>query len=238
MSKVKASVLVKKAASQIGIKESPANSNKQKYGKWYGMNGEPWCDMFVSWVAAQVGQSDIGKYAYCPYHVNHFKSAGKWLGRTKNPKAGDIVFFANKSGVACHVGIVEKKLSSTSVQTIEGNTSTGVSGSQDNGGCVARRTRSFGNVGSSWYILGFARPAYKAASATVSTEEVTDSSTSKALTVTAKSGLNMRKSASTSSAIICTLPYNTKITSFAAKGDWYKIKYNGKTGYIYGKYVK
>lgn len=235
MSKVKASVLVKKAASQIGIKESPANSNKQKYGKWYGMNGEPWCDMFVSWVAAQVGQSDVGKYAYCPYHVNHFKKAGQWLGRTTSPKAGDIVFFANKSGVACHVGIVEKKLSSSSVQTIEGNTSTGTSGSQDNGGCVARRTRSYGSVGSSWYILGFARPSYKTG-ATTTTE--TKDTTSKKLTVTAKSGLNMRKAANTSSAVICVIPYGTKITSFTKKNEWYKITYNGKTGYIYGKYVK
>ena len=59
------------AAKEIGYTESPANSNKTKYGAWYGMNGEPWCDMFVSWVGAQAGAQDIiGKFAYCPYHVN------------------------------------------------------------------------------------------------------------------------------------------------------------------------
>lgn len=236
MGKVKASVLVKKAASQIGTKESPSNSNKQKYGKWYGMNGEPWCDMFVSWCAAQVGQSDIGKYAYCPYHVNHFKKNGQWLGRTKNPKAGDIVFFGNSSGVACHVGIVEKKLSSSRVQTIEGNTSTGKSGSQDNGGCVARRTRDYGSTGSSWYILGFARPNY-AGTKTVKKDTSTTKKTNK-LTVTAKSGLNLRKSATTSAKILAVIPYNTKIEKVAVKGDWYKVTYNGKTGYVYGSYVK
>lgn len=234
MSKVKASVLVKKAASQIGTKESPANSNKQKYGSWYGMNGEPWCDMFVSWCAAQVGQSDIGKYAYCPYHVNHFKKNGQWLGRTKNPKAGDIVFFANSSGVACHVGIVEKKISSSRVQTIEGNTSTGKAGSQDNGGCVARRTRDYGSIGSSWYILGFARPTYTGATKTTST---TKKDTNE-LTVTAKSGLNLRKSATTSSKVVAVIPYGKKVKKLATKADWYKVEYNGQTGYVYNSYVK
>lgn len=148
--------LVDKAISQIGYKESPANSNNTKYGIWYGMNYEPWCDMFVSWCAAEVGQSDIGKFAYCPYHVNHFKKNGLWLGRTSDPKPGDIVFFANK-GTACHVGIVEKKVNSSTVLTVEGNTSVT---NNDNGGAVMRRTRAYGVEGSNWYVLGFARPKY------------------------------------------------------------------------------
>lgn len=145
------------ARSQIGVKESPANSNRQKYGEWYGMNGEPWCDMFISWLGDQVGQTDIGKFAYCPYHVNHFKSKGLWIGRVR-PEPGDIVFFAN-GGVACHVGIVESVQSSTSFTSIEGNTS---ATSNDNGGAVMRRSRTFGTVGSTWYVLGFASPRYSA----------------------------------------------------------------------------
>lgn len=145
------------ARSQIGVKESPAGSNNQKYGIWYGMNYQPWCDMFVSWCADQVGQTDIGKYAYCPYHVNHFKNNGEWLGRVK-PEPGDIVFFANK-GTACHVGFVESVQSSTAFTTIEGNTSVS---SNDNGGAVMRRSRTMGTVGSTWYVLGFARPRYLA----------------------------------------------------------------------------
>lgn len=153
-----ASTLISIARGEIGVKESPSGSNKQKYGVWYGMNGEPWCDMFVSWVAAQAGQTDIGKYAYCPYHVTHFKNKGLWLGRTTDTRPGDIVFFAGKDGVACHIGIVEAKIDNATVQTIEGNTSVT---SNDNGGAVMRRTRSYGTVGSTWYILGFARPVYE-----------------------------------------------------------------------------
>ena len=50
----KASKVLEIAAGEIGYKESPANSNNNKYGVWYGMNYEPWCDIFVSWVGNQV----------------------------------------------------------------------------------------------------------------------------------------------------------------------------------------
>lgn len=157
---------VAKAASQIGVKESPANSNNTKYGQWYGMNYEPWCDMFVSWCANEIGALDIvGKFAYCPYHVDYFKKKGWWLDREAQPQPGDVIFFANK-GVACHVGIVESRNGSTSVTTIEGNTSTS---SNDNGGAVMRRNRTYGQVGSSWYILGFGRPQWGSASSVPST---------------------------------------------------------------------
>ena len=151
--------LVQKAASQIGVKESPAGSNNTKYGQWYGMNYEPWCDMFVSWCGNQIGAEGIvGRFAYCPYHVNWFKQRGQWLDREAQPQPGDIIFFANK-GVACHVGIVERRNGSSSVTCIEGNTSVS---SNDNGGAVMRRERTYGSVGSSWYILGFGRPNWAA----------------------------------------------------------------------------
>ena len=45
----KASDVLKVAASQIGVKESPAGSNRSKYGKWFGLNGVPWCAIFLDW---------------------------------------------------------------------------------------------------------------------------------------------------------------------------------------------
>jgi hypothetical protein len=144
------------AQSQIGVKENPANSNRVKYSAWYGLTG-PWCDMFVSWCANQAGVANvIGKYAYCPYHVACFKKKGWWHGPEYKPQAGDIVFFASR-GVACHVGIVEKRNGTQSVTTIEGNTSVS---SNDNGGAVMRRVRTYGNPNGSWGILGFAHPDY------------------------------------------------------------------------------
>ena len=153
--------IVAKAVSQIGVKESPAGSNMQKYGRAYGWNGVPWCCQFVWWVFRECGASSLfyngQKVAYCPYVVTWAKKAGLWLGRTANAQPGDIVLFAGSNGVASHIGIVEKRISAQSVQTIEGNTSTT---SNDNGGAVMRRKRSFNVVGSSFYVLGFVRPKY------------------------------------------------------------------------------
>lgn len=182
-----ASEFVKKGASQIGVKESPAGSNKVKYAEWYGMNGQPWCDMFVSWCAAQVGASSlVGKFAYCPSHVNYAKKLGQWLDREAKPQPGDIVFFSNGTR-ACHVGIVEKRNGTSSVTTIEGNTSVT---SNDNGGAVMRRTRSYGTVGSSWYIMGFFRPKWGgSSSSSSSTSSASNSSSSSSSSTAGKSGI-------------------------------------------------
>lgn len=153
------------AQSQIGIKESPAGSNRVKFSQWYGLIG-PWCDMFVSWCANQAGVGNIvGKYAYCPSHVNYFKSKGWWHNADYKPQPGDIIFFGRR-GVACHVGIVEKRNGSYSVTTIEGNTSVT---SSDNGGAVMRRVRTYGNPYGSWGILGFAHPPYGNGNGKIST---------------------------------------------------------------------
>jgi hypothetical protein len=158
-----ANELIAKAQTQIGVKESPADSNIVKYWDWYkqhtGVNlqGNPWCAAFVTWCMGEIGAwnvtSDEGRFRYCPSLVNWAKANGQWVDREDICQAGDIILFANK-GEACHVGIVEARISSSQVQTIEGNTS---ASSNDNGGAVMRRTRNYGTVGSKWYILGFVR---------------------------------------------------------------------------------
>lgn len=155
--------LVAKAASQIGVAENPPDSNKVKYWDYYkqhcgkNYNGSPWCAAFVTWCMSEIGAwkftSDEGRFRYCPSLVAWAKEKGQWLDRDAKPKPGDIILFANGTR-ACHVGIVESRPNSSSVITIEGNTSTS---SNDNGGKVMRRTRTYGKVGSSWYILGFVR---------------------------------------------------------------------------------
>jgi hypothetical protein len=56
-----------------------------------------------------------------------------------------------------HVGFVERVRADGTLVTIEGNTSSGTSGSQDNGGGVYRRTRPPA------YVVGYGRPAYQEA---------------------------------------------------------------------------
>lgn len=156
--------LINAAQLQVGYRESPANSNRTKYGEWYGMNGQPWCAIFVSWCFDQIGALDLcgGKFAYTPSWANWFKQRGQWLDRAEKPQPGDLVFFHNGTRI-CHVGIVTKRNGTASVSTIEGNTA---AGNDANGGQVQARTRTYGKVGSSWYIAGFGRPKWPGQAAT------------------------------------------------------------------------
>ena len=106
------------AASQVG------STGGQTYWSWYGYNYRvEWCACFVSWCAAQCGvlDSEIPKFAYCPYGVNWFKDKGTWQDRYYTPSHGDVIFFDWESdGISDHVGIVEK-LENGLVHTVEGN---------------------------------------------------------------------------------------------------------------------
>jgi peptidoglycan hydrolase-like protein with peptidoglycan-binding domain len=140
------------AASEIGYKENPPNSNHNKFGGWYGMDYQPWCAIFVSYCFYSAGLplpiNNSKGFAYCPEGVNWFKNKGWWY---TTPQVGDVVFYDwQGDGISDHVGIVEKVNGDGSIVAIEGNTSTG---SDSNGGQVMRRTRSEG-------IQGYGRPSY------------------------------------------------------------------------------
>jgi hypothetical protein len=135
--------IVEIASKEIGTVEVPKNSNKTKYGKWFGFDGVAWCGMFVSWVYFHAGKplGNIGflkGFAGCQTAVAHFKKKG-WI--TKTPAEGDIVFFDwNYDGRFDHTGIFVKKLDNNSFETVEGNTALN---NDSNGGQVMRRIRYF-----------------------------------------------------------------------------------------------
>lgn len=107
-----------------GFKETNSN-NITPYGEWYGMNGEPWCAMFVSWCAYNAGilNNIVPKYAYCPYGVNWYKEHNKYASNSANyiPKPGDTIMFQT-NGVIDHTGIIID-FSNNIITTIEGNSS-------------------------------------------------------------------------------------------------------------------
>lgn len=148
------------AAAELGTTESPAGSNKQKYGKAYGWDGVAWCVMFVWYVFRQSGMSGLfcggGKTASCGELMNYAKANGLWV--TGSYRPGDLVImdFPGNSTVTDHVGIVES-VSGNVLNTIEGNTSPDSSGSQYNGGTVCRKKRDTAKV----KVLGAYRPRYR-----------------------------------------------------------------------------
>ena len=122
------------ARGELGRTEAPAGSNRTKYGAWYGLDGQPWCMMFVQWCYAQAGTPLPYKTASCGallrwYQKNYPEKV------LSDPQSGDIAIY--NFG---HTGIVESAAAGT-VTAIEGNTSSGEAGSQNDGGGVFRRTR-------------------------------------------------------------------------------------------------
>lgn len=139
---------LKLVRNEIGTTEYPSNSNKVKYNEWfYGKpvsgSNYPWCMAFVQWCFHQAGLDIPYKTAGCGALYDWYKSheASRIV---RDPKPGDIVIFSLKK-VHDHTGIVER-VSGDNVYTIEGNTSSDNRGSQDNGGCVASKTRSRSKV--------------------------------------------------------------------------------------------
>lgn len=114
----------------------------QTYRNLTGQNlqGQPWCAMFVSCVVYEAFGDKAkellgGNYfAYCPAGVLQFTRMNAFY---KTPERGDIVFFKDSKGVACHVGIVYG-VDKNNIYTVEGNTSS-EAGVIANGGAAAKK---------------------------------------------------------------------------------------------------
>ena len=153
------------AAGEVGYSRWDDPQAGTKYGRafaekvgnsYYGNSGIPYCCMFVWWVLEQAGMTVPGMpTASCTALRNACANAGMIVPKM-SAQPGDIVIFdwpGSRDGANDHVGFVELNRS-TYIQTIEGNTSSGASGSQGNGGVVARRTRD-------WSVVqDVIRPAY------------------------------------------------------------------------------
>ena len=139
------------ARRELGYTESPAGSNRTKYGKWFGLDGQPWCMMFVQWCFRQAGAQDLlpALTASCGALMRAAQSKEQWI--TSGYQPGDVVIYDFPGGAATdHCGIVITQLTD-GVRAIEGNTG---AGNDANGGQVMERTRPVR------YILGAVRPHY------------------------------------------------------------------------------
>ena len=154
------------ARGELGYKESPAGSNRTKYGAWFGLNGHPWCMMFVQWVFTQADAESLlaARTASCGAFMRAARSTGRWV--TSGYQPGDVVIYDFHGGGATdHCGIVVTALT-TGVRAIEGNTA---SGDDSNGGEVMERTRP------TKYIVGAYRPCYEETEDDMDIEKLTES---------------------------------------------------------------
>ena len=140
------------ARAELGYKEHPAGSNRTKYGAWFGLDGQPWCMMFVQWVFARAGAADLlpARTASCGALMRSAQAAGLWV--TGDYRPGDIAIFdfPGNRVVTDHTGIIDT-VTAAGVLSIEGNTAIG---NDSNGGEVMRRSRALS------LIRGAVRPKY------------------------------------------------------------------------------
>ena len=144
--------IVDLAASFVGVKENPPDSNNvifntDYYGRHVYGGAYPWCCTFGWDIFRMAGASELfydgKKTAYCPEVVNWGRKNDLIVPMTEG-RPGDLILFDwNHDGVADHIGIIEKQLDKNIYRTIEGNTAVG---NDSNGGEVMRRTRDTNTV--------------------------------------------------------------------------------------------
>ncbi len=153
--------ILRVAAAELGVKESPPGSNQVKYNTAYynrPVSGPayPWCCVFAWWVFREAGAGKLfysgQKTASCTTLYNYYHKQGQSV-PAEQAQSGDLVFFDldGNRDVMNHVGICES-CEGGYVTTIDGNTGTA---NEANGGAVMRRKRELKYVG------GVARPAYR-----------------------------------------------------------------------------
>lgn len=156
-----------RAASRIGYYAPDDPNPGSEAGRyWADRTGQQWlagpsdsvwwCMLFVSMCLDECGQIDaIGGFSFnTDYTVNQVrKHPDAYFVSVYDAKPGDVVIYNWDGGGTDHVGFVEKNLGGGTLQTIEGNTSSGSYGSQSAGNGVWRRVRNHSIA----YVI---RPAY------------------------------------------------------------------------------
>lgn len=139
------------------------NRDMKAWAKSANLNDQ-WCQNFVDWCFVTAFGLEAAKKLiytftnYTPTGSNAFKKKSRYIKRgAGKPKRGDVIYFySTAKGRIGHVGIVYKVGSST-VYTIEGNTS-GASTLVTNGGGVKKKSYSL----TSSYIDGYGSVDYSA----------------------------------------------------------------------------
>lgn len=146
--------LIKIAGHEADLKitEYPPESNIVKYNTWYygrEVRGSayPWCVVFLAWCFNEAGALNTAfpKMAGCSSVETWYRNRGQSPLRFEDVQPGDILVFSRG-----HIGIAAGYPSGGAVATIEGNTSYTSTGSQANGGAVARRIRAGSEFRSIW----------------------------------------------------------------------------------------
>lgn len=139
--------------AKVGTRERPPGSNGggiiTTMETYWGYGRVPWCGIACGYHAKKFGgveglRSDVAAVRSIEAHARaRHAPYGRWQSSPAGALPGAFVVIGG-SGV--HVGMLVQSLSGGRARTVEGNTSFGPGGSQSNGGCIAARVRSPGEI--------------------------------------------------------------------------------------------
>lgn len=143
------------AVGEVGFHEGKTggqwNNRTQYAGEVPGLawaDGQPWCAVFVSWLATKAGAADLfPRTASCDAGAAWFKARGQW---SEYPAVGAQVFYGTPADLS-HTGFVIAYDADT-ITTVEGNTN--VNGSREGDG-VYRKVRRRRDA----WVVGYGHPA-------------------------------------------------------------------------------
>lgn len=131
--------VVNLARASVGKYPESNGNNVNAITRWFGMNGAPWCAMFISWLFAKTGNSRaLGRASRTAWTGDYYTSG---MRRVSSPRPGDVAVYGTR-----HVNLV-----AGGGRRIGGNESNNVSISNRSGGAVFRpmwgRARGFAEGG-------------------------------------------------------------------------------------------
>ena len=218
------------------FKEGAGSDNYTKYAveQWEERyfngkkQGVAWCAVFVGWcflkaygkdralqLQCQPKSGNAG--AGCGAASNYYKQKNRWR---SDPEKGDQIFFTDGKQMT-HTGLVEY-VEGNKVHTIEGNCDGGV------------RRRSYDLNASR--IAGYGHPDWSM----IEEEGETEMEQAKVVLPSGASGstVNMRKQPSKSAELREQVPVGSTVEVIEDQGQWCKVAYNGKIGWMMSNYVE
>ena len=130
--------VVRLAEASLGKYPESNGNNTNAITSWFGMNGAPWCAMFISWLFARAGASRaLGGAARTAWTGDYYNSG---MRRVSNPMPGDVAVYGTR-----HVNLIA---SPGGGRRIGGNQSNNVTAAPYSGGAIFRPD---------WSKVGFAR---------------------------------------------------------------------------------
>ena len=120
--------VVRLAAQAVGKYPESGGNNTNAITRWFGMNGQPWCAMFISWLFAKANASgSLGRAARTAWTGDYYTSGMRRVSEA-NRRPGDVAVYGTR-----HVNLVTGPNS-----RIGGNEGNNVQLSNRRGGTIFR----------------------------------------------------------------------------------------------------